>query len=499
MDFAPRLAGVHGTSRTAFSARRQQGGRSVQEDIQARRRSRPAGLQACACRFAVATIAIAASTLAQAGAPTPFAPPADDEQVLLRHATLVDGTGAPARADMDVLVAGARIVAVFPDATPLPEQAAKARVVDLQGRYLMPGLVDSHVHLATPPNRRQAEAELRRNLYGGVTAVRDMADDLRPVSDLARASLVGEIAAPDIFYAALMAGPDFFTDPRTAQTSAGGAPGSMPWMQAVDDRSDLRLAVARASGTAPTAIKLYADMTGALAARVTAEAHRQHLRVWAHATLYPAKPSEVVAAGVDTISHACLLVREVLTHVPRVNEPRPKADLGRFMQGDAPELARLFDSMAARGVILDATLSAYAPPPDAAPQPGACDDAVGGAITRQAHRAGVAVAAGTDFVEPASEHWPELFRELHQLVDRAGMSPAEAIRAATLVGARAAGQERDIGSIEPGKLADMVVLEKDPLACVDHLESIVMTIKRGHVFPRGDFVPLVDEDVVDFQ
>lgn len=471
----------------------------MHDDIQARRRILPTGSQADARRIVAAAIAIALSTLARAAAPTPFAPPADGERVLFRHATLIDGADAPARADMDVLVAGARIVAVFRDTTPLPENAVDARTVDLHGRYLMPGLVDSHVHLATPPNRRQAEAELRRNLYGGVTAVRDMADDLRPVSDLARASLVGEIAAPDIFYAALMAGPDFFVDPRTAQTSAGGTPGSMPWMQAVDDRSDLRLAVARASGTAPTAIKLYADMTGELAARVTAEAHRQHLRVWAHATLYPARPSEVVAAGVDTISHACLLIREVLDRVPRVNEPRPQARLDRFKEGDAPELARLFETMVARGVILDATISAYAPPPDAPPQPGACDDAVGGAITRQARRAGVAIAAGTDFVEPASERWPELFHELHQLVERAGMSPLEAIRAATLVGARATGQERDIGSIEPGKLADMVVLEKDPLTSLDHLESLVMTIKRGHVFPRGDFVPLVDADVVDFQ
>ncbi|MFL6680058.1 MAG: amidohydrolase family protein [Burkholderiaceae bacterium] len=471
----------------------------MHDDIQARRKIRLIAPRARALQLVAAAIAIGASTLARAGASTPFAPPPDGERVLYRHATLVDVTDASARADMDVLVAGPRIVSVFPDAAQLPSIAATARVVDLHGRYLMPGLVDSHVHLATPPNRRQAEAELRRNLYGGVTAVRDMADDLRPVSDLARASLVGEIAAPDIFYAALMAGPDFFTDPRTAQTSAGGPPGSMPWMQAVDDRADLRLAVARASGTAPTAIKLYADMTGELAARITAEAHRQHLRVWAHATLYPARPSEVVAAGVDTISHACLLIREALAQVPRVNEPRPATDLGRFTQGDAPELARLFDAMVARGVILDATISAYAPPPGAAAPPGACDDAVGGAITRQARRAGVAIAAGTDFVEPASERWPELFHELHQLVDRAGLSPAEAIRAATLVGARATGQEREMGSIESGKLADMVVLEKDPRASIDHLESLVMTIKRGHVFPRADFVPLVDADVVDFQ
>ncbi len=96
---------------------------------------------------------------------------------------------------------------------------------------------------------------------GGVTAVRDMADDLRAVGELTRAALVGEIAAPDIYYAALMAGPNFFTDKRTAQTSAGGIVGHVPWMQAVVDDTDLPLAVAQARGTSATAIKLYADLT----------------------------------------------------------------------------------------------------------------------------------------------------------------------------------------------------------------------------------------------
>ena len=86
------------------------------------------------------------------------------------------------------------------------EPVAGAETV-FDGGWIIPGLVDSHVHLATPPDRRKAEAVLRRNLYGGVTMVRDMADDLRSVGELARASRVGEIPAPDIYYAAIIAGP----------------------------------------------------------------------------------------------------------------------------------------------------------------------------------------------------------------------------------------------------------------------------------------------------
>ena len=100
-----------------------------------------------------------------------------------------------------------------------------------------------------------------------------MADDLRAVGDLARASLVGEIAAPDIFHTALMAGPGFFTDRRAALVSTGGEPGQVPWMRAVTERTDLALAVAEAKGTLAIAIELYADLSPDLAARITAEAH----------------------------------------------------------------------------------------------------------------------------------------------------------------------------------------------------------------------------------
>jgi len=427
--------------------------------------------------------------------------PSSETIVLYRGATLING-GKP-QANMDVLVSGERIQQVSPAGEISADDLAKARVVDLHGRYLIPGLIDSHVHLTTPPNRRQAEAMLRRDLYGGVTAVRDMADDLRALGDIARASLVGEIPGADIYYAALMAGPAFFTDKRTAMVSAGGTAGHVPWMQAVTDQTDLPLAVANAHGTYATAIKLYADLDADLARKITAEAHRQGMLVWAHATLFPAKPSDVVAAGVDAISHACLLVREPDAHVARFSEPRSKVDLDQFRTGKNRALAQLFAEMVRRGTILDATIWAYGPPPpgpSSAPPltPGSCDDVVGGAITGQAYRAGVQIAAGTDNVAPWNDPWPDLFHELSDLIHRAGMSPAAALRSATEVSARAVGQYRDMGSIEPGKLANMVVLAEDPLATLDHLKSVVMTIKRGRVFERKDFVPLKDGDITDF-
>ncbi|MFD0327646.1 hypothetical protein ACFQZC_03900 [Streptacidiphilus monticola] len=155
------------------------------------------------------------------GAPTPFAPAAAGTVTVYRGATVIDGTGSAPRPATTVVVDGERIVAVAPDAA--AAVPVDAEVVDLAGHWLIPGLIDSHQHVATPPNRPVAEAVLRRDLLGGVTATRDMADDLRQVADLARASLVGEIAAPDLHYAALMAGPSFFDDPRTWQVSQGSS------------------------------------------------------------------------------------------------------------------------------------------------------------------------------------------------------------------------------------------------------------------------------------
>jgi imidazolonepropionase-like amidohydrolase len=447
-------------------------------------------------------VALAVPLATHAAAPTPFAPPATD-RVLYRKATLIDGRGGPPRPAMDVLVAGERIVQVLPDAEVDERTLASAKVVDLHGRFLLPGLIDAHVHLATPPNRRQAEAVLRRDLYGGVTAVRDMADDLRSVAELARESLVGEIAAPDIAFAALMAGTRFFTDPRIAQVSAGGESGKVPWAQEVTDGTDLPLAVAWARGTGAMAIKLYADLTGQLAARITAEAHRQHLRVWAHATLYPAKPSEVVAAGVDAISHACLLAREPEQHVPVFGDvpwPPPQLDLVR--DGRNPALDALFAEMKRRGTVLDATLWTYAvmttAPGTTAPlTTGKCDDGVGGAMTGQAARAGVVIAAGTDNVGPWNDAWPDLFHELARLESKAGMSRAAVLQSATLGSARATGWQDTMGSVEAGKLANLVVLAKDPLADLVNLRSVVMTVKRGRVFPRTGFKPLRKGDITD--
>jgi len=424
---------------------------------------------------------------------------AADVPTLYRHATLIDGTGGPARPNMSVLVIGERISAVEPDARISPTPGAK--VVDLTGKYLAPGLIDSHEHLATPPNRRAAEANMRRDLYGGVTAIRDMADDLRSVAELAREARAGEVPGPDIYYAALMAGPSFFVDPRTHAATFGVEPGHAPWMQAIDGKTDIRNAVTLAKGTSATAIKIYANLPADLVAKISAEAHRQGLAVWTHSAIFPATPAQVLDARPDVISHTCYMAYQVVG-VPASYQARVRIDPAAFASGPNPVMAGLFARMKAQGTILDPTLRVYAEDAERfAKNPKGrqpfCDLDLAASLTRQAFRAGVPLSTGTDGVAPAGDPWPTVYDELKLLADKAGLTPAEAIHAATEVGARAAAQGADMGTIAPGKLANMIVLARDPAADVENLKSLETTIKRGRAYARADFRPPTEAELRD--
>jgi len=426
---------------------------------------------------------------------------ASDEAVLYTGATVIDGTGAPPRPHQDLLMRGERIVAVGPRGT--LAETERARRVDLDGRFVIPGLIDTHVHLATPPNRVRAEAILRRNLYGGVTAVRDMADDLRAVGELSRAALVGEIAAPDIYYAALMAGPPFFQDPRVIAVTRGVKPGTAPWMQSIDDRTDLPTAMTLARGTSATAIKIYADLPAHLVKAVTAEAHRQKMMVWAHSAVFPTRPADVIAVGPDSISHVCYLAYQLEPVMLAAYEDRtPVNEALLAPAGDDPVIAGLYRDMLKHGTILDATGSLFVrhdATRKAHPERRRlrCTGPAVTRLTRQAWRAGVPISTGTDSNSGPDHDWPEVDDELFFLARDVGMPPLEVIRSATLVGAQAAGQAREMGSIEPGKLANFVVLTADPLADIGAIREIETVVKRGRAYPRSDYRPTTRVEMGD--
>ena len=440
---------------------------------------------------AVLACVIAPIALAQSPAPSPGV-------TIYRHATLVDGTGGAVVEDMAVVTRGERIEAVLRDREVTSTTLAGSQVVDLTGRYLLPGLIDSHQHVATPPNRTRAEALMRRDLYSGITATRIMADDLRPVAELARAAFVAEIPSPDLYYAALFAGPSFFTDPRTLAVSAGVKPGEGAWMQAIDDSTDLPLAVARARGTGATAIKIYANLPAPLIARITQEAHRQKMQVWAHGMVFPTPPADVIAAGPDVVSHTCYLAYQAVEKRPQSYQQRVPIDPAPFLDGRNPTMAALFADMRRRDILLDATLRVYQEGEKrarAGGPPAYCSLDLAAKLTAQAHRAGIEVSAGTDGDTDAGAPYPGLFDELELLVVKAGFTPAQAIRAATLIGARSMGRDAEMGTIAPGKLANMVVLARDPIVDIANMRSVVLIVKRGRAYPRADFKAVTTEEL----
>ncbi|MBQ1542698.1 hydrolase [Caulobacter sp. CCUG 60055] len=416
-------------------------------------------------------------------------------RVVYRNANLIDSVSGTSRPGMSILIEGETIKAVAPDAGLSQADLAGAQAVDLHGQYVLPGLIDSHEHLLAP-NRRAGQALLRRDVYAGVTAIRDMADDLRGVADLARASRAGEIPAPDIYYAALMGGPGLFANPRIAYLSEGWTPGTAPWAQAVTPKTDVRLAVAVARGTGATAVKLYTDIPAPLVRALAAEAHRQGLKVWTHAAILPALPLDAVEAGADSLSHVCDLAYQAADRPPRIIFERTPVPFDKLSHGDDPQITAVFEAMRRRGTILDATNRTYVES-DKHQRPGQapiCTAEVSARLTAQALRQGVAVSTGTDGFAPPDDLFPPLYDELEFLADKVGMTPAQVIHSATVVGARATGQPEALGQIAPGRLADLMIVEKNPLEDIRNLRTVTLTVKRGRAYPRSEFQPLsVDE------
>ncbi|WP_343732823.1 amidohydrolase family protein [Duganella sp.] len=409
-------------------------------------------------------------------------------RVIYRGATLIDGTAAAPRADMAIIIQDDRIEAVLPAAHLTAQHTGGARVVDVSGQYLLPGLIDSHVHYATNPDRPYAEAELKRNIYGGVTGVRDMAGDARELAGLSRDALLNRIPSPDIFYASLVAGPSFFKDPRTVVAALGAQPGSVPWLYAVDDQTKLPLAVAQARGTGATGIKIYANLPGTLVRQLIAEARAQDFPVWTHMQVYPASPYD--SLGATAVSHACMIARHVReagkSAYGHGGEPSYEG-----LTADDPGIRQYIAALARSGTIMDATLSVYK---SDGPH---CHIDLAGDITRAMHKAGVKIIAGTDTDNTGDDPFPVVDHELEKLVKYAGLTPQEAIITATANAAQALGKQKEFGTLEAGKYANMVFLKQNPLQDIGNLRSVVLTVKRGHEFARADykFTPLpVHED-----
>jgi imidazolonepropionase-like amidohydrolase len=439
-------------------------------------------------------------------------PPPVNPSTAIIGVTLWDGTGRAQVENATTVVRGDRILCAGASAEcPVPHGA---KVIEAKGQYLIPGLIDSHVHMLFLSNGSaggELGLDLRDLLAQGVTTVRDMGNS--PAALLSR--VAGLEAAPRVYAMQLVAGRRFFFNGiRPVQTDRGviyrQAPAlTMQWLGwtpiQYNREDDPQAVVEQARQAGAMGLKLYAQLDSLSVRRLTEAAHRAGMPVWGHAWVQPASVSEQSAAGMDGVVHAAGLAGELFTPEERdtlVNDGDLQAVTARVATPvtahDARVLATL-DSMAARGTMfeptLDATrhsLAAFDARTRHVPslQEGYVRAAAqfGMEVTREAIKRGVRISAGSDHVAygPVGER-ASLFGELQLLVDSIALSPTAALLAATRDAARAIGGEpgRHIGTIEAGRYADVVLLSKNPLENIGNLESVEWVMRGGKIWRPG--------------
>jgi imidazolonepropionase-like amidohydrolase len=420
-------------------------------------------------------------------------------KTLYNNVHIIDGTGAPLQRDMAILVADGKIAHIGPaDAISSEEETT---LVDGKGMYVLPGLIDSHVHMATLPNDKFAHAIMRRQIYSGVTSTRDMAGDGRALADLARRSRLQQIPAPDLYYAALMAGPSFFTDPRPGMSAQGEQPGAVPWMQAIDDETDIAQAVTLAKGSWASGIKVYANLSAEQVRAIAAEAHKQDMLIWSHSMVFPAFPHEVAEAGADTMSHVCRFTFEISKEKPTEYHHKVVPDYAN-LDAAHPKLVAIFKGMAKRGTNLDATLWLYEElermrqeSAEANKIPVKCPVDFAAKLTQVAFDNGVNISTGTDSNTPHDDPFPGLYRELEALAAYTNMPTTQIIRSATLVGAKVLGLQKEIGTVTEGKRANLMFVRENPLQNIANLRSVELTLTGGQQYWRRDFKALSADEL----
>lgn len=406
--------------------------------------------------------------------------------IALTNVTLIDGTGDAPKAGVTIVVERGRIAAIHEAGGKVPDGA---RVVDLAGHWVIPGLIDAHVHLATFERGELHPALLRNQLMGGVTTVRDMGGNVDVVARLARGSTDTSVA-PRIYYSAVMAGPRWFAtydSTRIRYWSGSHAKGSAPGVRLVDATSDIDALVADAARTGATGIKLYSDIPADRIEAIAKAAHARGMRVWAHAFVPPVPPARL-AELVDVMTHADQLAWAGAGPADTLWSREARSRLFTRVKPDGPEMDALLANMRAHETLLEPTLLVMSGHlvPGAEGRTNPAGDSIArfaAAATGHAHRRGIPIVAGTDAMGTTT---PGIHSELQLLVAQAGLTPMDAIVAATRNAARAIGAEDSLGTLAVGKLADLVVLRADPTADIANTRAVTHVMRGGVLRAREE-------------
>ena len=393
--------------------------------------------------------------------------------IAFNNCRLLDGRSEPPLDDATIVIDGERIVAVgaSSDVTAPPE----AEVLDARGMTALPGLIDLHVHLCAAPHVGPGsgvprimvpETELvlwgakhaRANLEAGFTTVRDAFSFYTEtaVLSLREAAANGLVKGPRIIAAGYAGMTGSIVDMRypPGMTRPYGYTADGPWELRKRTREVLRdgydwIKSFTSGGRAPGSQEddtWYTNHTVEELEAIIDEAHTFGAKVMIHATT-PEAIRRAVVCGVDTIEHGWPLDDELIelmldrgtVLVPTISVYSDRGFLG-------PNVATTLKVRAERQV--EIRLASF----------------------RRAYEAGVRIANGSDIAPtlPTMHHGENAF-ELAYMVE-AGMTTADAIRAATSNAADALGLSDEIGTVETGKLADLILVEGDPLDDITVLE-----------------------------
>ena len=412
--------------------------------------------------------------------------------------TVVDGTGGSGRPHMTVVISGGRISAVDPLARAVI--SPQATLIDGRGKFLIPGLWDMHVHLA-----KAGASSPGLFVANGVTSVRDMGGDFAVVRRWRDEIAAGVRVGPRI----RTAGPILESAERVRRMKARGTVEPVDRFRApVADTADAQRVVDSVARLGVDFVKVRTTTSPAVYAAIASSARRAGLTLAAHGDIVPLE--DMLRAGQRSIEHAVFpslqkrdsstragLIRELakarVAVVPTmVNYYQwllvPPADARRVIEDSLGRIdARrryvtgyLLDDwreqLAERGSLKDALVRRLYLP---RVYSGILRD------LREMHRAGVRILPGTDVAVALMYPGFSLRDELAYFVDMIGMTPLEAVRSATRFAAEFSGMGDSLGTVEVGKIADLVLLDANPLVDIRHVGRIHAVIVGGRLFDRS--------------
>ena len=428
---------------------------------------------------------------------SPLVAPAQ-QTIAVTHVTVIDGTGAKPKTDQTVLVAGERIVVLGKShRMKLPENA---QVVDGTGKFLMPGLWDMHVHMSEIPHFSEL------CIANGVTGVRDMFGNMTNIVAERKAIADGKPGPRIVAAGRLIDGPKPIW------------PGSI----AAKDADEGRAAVITAKQEGSDFIKVYSLLPRDAYFAIAAEAKRQGM-VFAGHVPDAITAAEASDAGQKSIEHltrvllACSSREAVLRQSFQTNfieeqaVPFVKTVLETYDEKKAQALFALFKRnhtwqcptltvLNNLGHLKDGSLTndlrlkhvdaeifnfwTNYPMSSAMSAAMQLSGPKREEVVGKMQRAGVGLLAGTDTPNPYCFPGFSLHDELARLVE-SGLTPMESLQAATLNPARYLNRLKDLGTVQSGKLADLVLLDADPLQDVHNTTKIRAVFANGRFYDRA--------------